>query len=252
MNCIVNMMTGKDFFVRIKDKFLDEIFPYDFSCFCCENEIVNANKYHLCEKCLDDITRIENACEKCGSELNSYTNYCDNCKSTERHFDKVYSCVKYEGGATTLIYKFKYGLCKHIARSIYPFLFDKFINSDLKENVDFITCVPISKERLKKRGFNQSELLCEMLAKDFKIDCDSKLLTRVKNTLSQAGLTKEQRLKNLKSAFALENQEKIKGKNILIVDDICTTGATLDEIAKLLKKKGAGRVYGLTFCHSGK
>ena len=88
------------------------------------------------------------------------------------------------------------------------------------------------------------------MAKELNIEHNSKILKRIKATSTQTHLNKQERAENLLNAFKVESCKEIKGKTILVVDDIITTGATLDEIARVLKNKGAKAVYGLTFCHT--
>lgn len=242
-------MKVKEFLVKIKDNFLEELFPSNFTCYNCNDEIKDNNKYHICKKCLSGIEIIKNPCVKCGEDLNSFTKYCNNCKTYKRNFDKVVSVSKYDKTAKHLVHKLKYGKVEYIAESIVPFLVDLF-NQTKFENIDVITCVPISKERLKDRGFNQAQILAEKLSNKINIIFDGNIIKRIVNTESQTHLTKIERANNLSKAFEVCDNKDLKGKNILIVDDVITTGATMNEIAKLLKNKGANKVYGITFCHS--
>ncbi len=242
-------MKIKEFFIKIKDNFIEELFPSNFTCYNCNDEIKEENKYHLCNKCLDNIQFIKNPCVKCGEDLNSFTKYCNNCKTYKRYFDKVISVSRYEKTAKKLVYKFKYNKDEYIANSILPFLLDLFYKSDFNK-IDVITCVPISKERLKNRGFNQAQILAEKLSNEVNISFDGNIIKRIVNTESQTHLTKVERANNLSKAFEISDINLVKSKNILIVDDVITTGATMNEIAKLLKNKGANKIYGITFCHS--
>ena len=238
----------KEFLLKTKEKFLEEIYPSNITCFNCNAELLKLNKYHLCDKCLSKISIIKNGCKKCDEELNDFTEYCLNCKETKRHFDRVYSVCVYDGVAKEIIYKFKYGKNIYMAETVLPFLIEKFKEIKL-DKIDFILPIPLSKERLKERGFNQAEILSKNLGKVFDIESIN-LLKRVKNTPTQTALSKAERKQNLINAFIVENKQMIKGKNLLIIDDIITTGATFDEVARVLKLKGANKVFGLTFCHT--
>jgi len=232
---------------------LDELYPENLSCFCCDEEL-NANTY-LCKNCLDDLKPIKYFCKRCGEKVNSFDNFCLICKTKQYNFDKCIACFEYDGVAKKLIYKLKYGGAKYVSKAFSKNLLEKFLEAKF-ENIDLLTCAPLNKTRLKQRGYNQAEVL----AKDFALeanknninfDCDFNLITRIKNTPTQTHLTRKERSENLKEAFKINcDKNFLKGKNILVVDDIFTTGATMDEIAKVLKKSGAKAVFGLTVCHT--
>jgi ComF family protein len=112
-------------------------------------------------------------------------------------------------------------------------------------NPDLVIPVPISKSRRKFRGYNQSELLSRPLARYFLIPHENEALIRVKDTESQIQLSAEDRFRNMNDAF-FGNPAKLKGKSILVIDDIITTGATMNQCAKALFKAGADKVYGLS------
>lgn len=238
----------KTIFTKIKENLIEEIYPSNITCFNCDAELVKPNKYHLCNSCLDKINIIKNCCKKCSEELNDFTEFCLNCKDAKRNFDRVYSVATFDKVAKDIVYKFKYGKNVYMSDCIIPFLLDKVSEINLKE-IDLITSIPLSQERLKERGFNQAKILSDKLSKELNIEsCD--VLKRIKNTPTQTSLTKLERKQNLVNAFIVEDKQKIKDKNILVIDDIITTGATFDEVAKLLKSKGANKVFGLTFCHT--
>ncbi len=106
--------------------------------------------------------------------------------------------------------------------------------------------IPLSKDRLRERGFNQSGLLAKAVADHYQLDLINNVLKRTKETKSQSGLKDwEERKENVKNCFALENPELIKGKNIILVDDVYTSGATMDEAAKILRANGARKIIAL-------
>lgn len=234
---------------NLKEKFLDEVFPPNVSCYNCNNEIKNKNPYSLCEECLKEIKPIKYPCKICGDELNSFTEVCDNCKNNKRYFDYVSSVTIFSGVAKNLVYKLKYGDCAYTAKTIAEYLASAF-NGGKYEAIDIVTCVPISSEKLKIRGYNQTEEILKEFIKYVNIPCSASILKRVKDTITQTALTKTSRQENLQSAFEVVEVDKIKNKNVLVIDDVITTGSTLDAIAKALKEKGANKVYGLTFCHT--
>jgi len=179
------------------------------------------------------------------------------CK-TAHSIDGIISSIAYRGIVKKLLYQFKYrpfltDLKVSLGRLFYEGIiqqeaFIKFIDKNL-----IITAVPLHKSRERKRGYNQSELLAKELSKSLSFKYVPEVLIRQTNTKPQFSLKKEERRENLKGAFLLNSKfkEKIKGKRILLVDDITTTGATLRECAKILKRSGVGKVLGITLAHEG-
>ena len=240
---------------KIIDKLLNEIFPSNLTCDCCGEEL-NQNDY-LCENCKKNLIKIKNKCKKCGDEVNDFTHYCKFCKGIKRDFTTAVSSFMYDGTAKSLVYKLKYGGAKYIAKPLAKYLVETFKNSKL-QNIDIVTCVPLNSKRLKTRGYNQAQVLAEEFCKwlsneNINIAQNYQLIKRVKNTPTQTSLTKVERQENLKDAFEFcGNTEEIKNKNILIIDDIFTTGATMEELSKIFKKHKAGKIYCLTCCHTVK
>jgi ComF family protein len=142
------------------------------------------------------------------------------------------------------IHRFKYGGKGGYAK-YFGYEMARFADYSDVPFVDFVVPVPIHRKRMLTRGYNQCELLAEVFAKERDEVCIN-LLERVKNTRPQSGLKKSQREQNIKGAFALSDIGiDIKGKNIMVIDDIFTTGSTMDECAKVLKKHGAAHVYAM-------
>lgn len=239
--------------IKMFSNLLDELFPDNLSCLCCGEEINNSE--YLCEDCLNGLIRLENICEKCGERVNSFDKYCLKCKDHKRNFDKCIACFEYDKTAKNLIYKLKYSGAKYVAKVFSKFLYETYNFANFSK-IDVVCCAPLNSKRLKTRGYNQAEVLAQCFCKealkngeDFVVNFE--LLKRVKNTPTQTHLTREERQENLKDAFELNcDKNCIKGKNILIIDDIFTTGATIEEMTKVLKNNGANKVYGLTVCHT--
>jgi ComF family protein len=135
--------------------------------------------------------------------------------------------------------------------SIHKPLGDLLVNylkteqNDLIRQIDFIIPVPLHRKRLRERGFNQAYLLALYIGRHFNIPLNLEL-KRVRFTTPQMNLRKEERLRNIRGAFEIKNHSSIAGKCLLLVDDIFTTGATVDECSKVLIKAGAKRVFVLT------
>ena len=186
-------------------------------------------------------------CEKCGEEVASGNKLCDTCKSVHYDFDKSRSFAKYGEIASKIVKRFKYSGKKYYAKHIAEMMATKTENFD---NVDFITFVPIGEKRKRERGFNQAEEIAKELSALANIPVIN-LFHKIGSEKHQAGLSQKERRKNLKGTivFGADDQENIKGKTILIIDDVFTTGATLSECAGVLRKSKykPNKVFAYTF-----
>jgi len=168
--------------------------------------------------------------------------------------ERIWSVGVYEGVLKELIHQFKYKEKKYLANPLGKLLVD-FAGKYLREErFDYIVPIPLEKARQKKRGYNQAELLARVLAESINKPVLTHIVERRKKTKPQFGLKRDERFENLSGAFEVpqlrkENIAVIRGKTILLLDDLATTGATLDECAKTLKRVGVSEVYGLVLAH---
>lgn len=210
-------------------------------------EIIKIIKIAL-EALLDIIYPYDNKCIICGFE--GFLGICSKCKSEIKrvHQQEEIMAYGYYGGVLKkLILNLKYHK-SFIAGKVLADLLCQII-IEKKLSIDCICYVPISKNSLKKRGFNQ----CSVLAKNISsildipvIDC----LVKVKETKEQKLLGKEERMKNILDAFEIKNKEKLFKKNILLIDDVYTTGATINECKKNIEKCNINKIYLLTIAKS--
>ena len=210
-------------------------------------EIIKIIKIAL-EALLDIIYPYDNKCIICGAE--GFLGICSKCKSEIKrvHQQEEIMAYRYYGGVLKkLILNLKYHK-SFIAGKVLADLLCQII-IEKKLSIDCICYVPISKDSLKKRGFNQ----CSVLAKNISsildipvIDC----LVKVKETKEQKLLGKEERMKNILDAFEIKNKEKLFKKNILLIDDVYTTGATINECKKNIEKCNINKIYLLTIAKS--
>lgn len=195
---------------------------------------------YWCENCENDISVIlQPICSKCGNELEK----CD-CKNEHVFsWDAVVAPFYYEGSVRSAIHRFKFR--NHPKLS---FMFANAMSESVKsmedvEKIDVIACVPMVEKKKKERGYNQSELLAKDISGILNIPFSSSLLIKVRDTKTQHSLSGQQRAGNVFGAYAVSNDIPVKGKTILLCDDIKTTGATLSECCKILKLAGAREVY---------
>ena len=213
---------------------------YPCRCIGC-GELLDINKDQwLCPDCSKDFKEPDGyRCESCGRHIDC-KGKCSDCRFDRIYFDKGYCVLDYKGAVRNAILRFKYKNKFRYARYFGKILSD-YADSHILFRYDYVTAVPLHKARFKKRGYNQSELMARMLAKDINSEYKD-LLVRQRPTLPQNSLSKKQRQDNIKNAFIPAKNADIKGKGILVVDDIFTTGATMNECCRVLKKHGAYQV----------
>lgn len=181
-------------------------------------------------------------CIKCGCSLPGEEQYCINCSHGNNYIDRAYSVYVYEGSVPRIIRSVKFSNRADYIYVLAQSLADKA--SQLYLDYDIVCSVPMTAKQHKVRGYNQSQLLswyfCDIMDKQY-----SSALVKVRNTTPQEQLTRSQRRVNLAGAYRADKAE-VEGKKILLIDDVITTGATMDSCAKALKKAGAVSVVGLS------
>lgn len=231
-------MSFKTKMISLKDIILDAIFPNDIKCILCGKDISN-HKDPFCESCKnDDIFNNGNRCKICDSEIKEGNIICDHCKTRKIYFEKCICPLNYSGNVRTTILSFKSDGSKYLAKP-----FAKIIAERLKnENIDFdiIIPVPSHKKTIKKRGYNPAFLLAEELSKIFNKPVKDVLRKNVV-TKNQKFLNYQDRQSNLRNTIVLIDDTEIKNKNILLVDDIITTCATINTCCELLV--GSKKIY---------
>lgn len=203
----------------------------------------------LCEECLEQIHFISKPyCLHCGIPLNSNEEkdfYCVNCLTNSDNLRLCRAAIQYDDFSKKLILDFKFH--DHIENKKLLANWLKMAGKDIfEEGVDLIIPVPLHFSRLFKRKYNQSAMLAYELSHITNIKVDFNSLIKKKYSSPQALCSQKQRLKNVKGTFVVKDNSKIKGKRILLIDDVYTTGSTLKECAKILSKAGAKSVDALT------
>lgn len=258
--------TIQDHAKKWRDFIFDLIFPKE--CFSCGEE-----GGWFCEKCFKNIKISDSQkCFHCRRE-NCFGDFCPSCRD-DYFLDGVWVAGNYEDKIiSSLIKNFKYHFIKDLSlilgKYLALFLRDlinkhRFNSFDLQNNevwrqftkikespnifLDFknnlVIPVPLHSKRLKWRGFNQSEIIARELAGYYKVEIDTEKLQRIKYKKAQAKLKAEERHFNIKDCFGWMGDD-LNGRNIILVDDVATTGSTLNECAWVLKENGAGEIWGL-------
>jgi len=172
-----------------------------------------------------------------------------------KYLDDLYFPLPYQNPILKkLIQNFKYPpFIKELAQPLSSLIIAHFqlIEKSPKFFQDFfILPIPQNKKRLKWRGFNQAEELAKELASFFKVEILNNVLEKIRETESQVNLTEKERKENLRGAFFLRRPELIKNRKILLIDDVYTTGATMEEVAKILKENGAKEIIGIVIARA--
>ena len=235
---------------KFKDMILNLMFPSGIKCMFCTNEL-NQNAYNTtCENCLQTLPFIKNPCGRCGSAMGeNQQGVCLRCKSNNLNFVQAKSVFEYTDEPLNVVHNLKYNGKKYLNEYIVKYLLDVYA----KWNVfaDIVTCVPMFELKEKVRGYNQSKLMAEEFALKTKIPF-YELCVKFVDTPSQTALNTMDRINNVADSFAFRKEFKkiVKGKTILIIDDVLTTGATTSEISKVLLKAGAKDCFILSFAHT--
>ena len=237
------------------DAFFCLVFPSP--CRACEGPLFS-HRSLICGKCWDSIRLIDPPfCHCCGipfpsAESQSFTSQflCGTCRTEESSFHQARSVGFYTGALREAIHLFKYSKRQELARHFGGLMLDHFPKEWNPSDIDLLLPIPLHPRRCRERGFNQSLLLARFLAGPLQLKLDARQLSRSRPTLPQSDLPLRQRFENLHGAFALRNPQKIEGKNVLLVDDIYTSGATIQEASRTLLRAGASKVYIYTLARS--
>jgi len=210
---------------KFQNFFLDFLFPK--FCFNCQKE-----GGYLCQDCLSVL------------EISS-----SHQKYSTKNLADLYFALSYENILVKkLIQKFKYEpFIKELAETLVLLIITHFQLLDKRPNLSnfILVPIPLNEKRLRWRGFNQAEEIGKYLSEFLKLPLVSNCLLRVKNTYPQVELTAEARKENVKDIFFCQNKREIFGKKILLVDDVYTTGATMEEAARVLKEAGGKEIIGI-------
>lgn len=186
-------------------------------------------------------------CQTCGLPLPDGGAHCHACRTSPRvHYETIRSAAEYRGSIRDLIHSFKYRHRDHLYRVFGRMLIEVLAGQPYRKDIDYVVPVPMHPLKRYLRGYNQSELISIPVASFLRRPVLSRVLVRRKYTRPQFTLRKNERRENLAGSFAVVHPAFIRGKNLLLIDDICTTGATINECAGALRRAGARRVYALT------
>lgn len=226
----------------IWDKLLEIMYPK--RCLLCDGILSYGFNERLCEGCKVEGVWIQgDLCSKCGKPLEAHRlELCFDCSKKTHYYDEGRAMWLYQGSIKKAIQRYKYGERKGYGKA-FALELHNYYSRNINWKIDMLTSVPLHPNKLRERSFNQSALIADKLSVYLGIVVNNELLIRVKNTKPQKDLSDIERIHNVRDAFSVNDLFSCRGKNILIVDDIYTTGSTIDSCAKVLKNHGASNVY---------
>ena len=239
--------------MNILGSFSDLLFPR--LCAVCGRQVDRPAR-HLCTDCLERLPFVPQSgcCRVCGRAAGGFEGdyLCEDCRrpSTAPAFDRAASAVAFDGVARELLLDYKFNRSLHLAADFTDWLEGAVSVRFTPSAVDLVLPMPITLRRRWNRGYNQCAYLAKALAKRLDRRSDARLLRRVGSPARQGGLDEDARRENVRGTFAVVRSEFIRGRTILLVDDVMTTGATFSEAALTLREAGAARVWCVSVARS--
>jgi ComF family protein len=221
-------------------------FFYPEICQFCKSQRATCADGYICVECRDQVRFIQPPfCNRCGLPYDGdiTTEFqCSNCHDIELHFSFARSAVVANPFLLEIVHRYKYSRALWFEPFLAKLLVEKAQPILEKEQWDWIVPIPLHSLKKREREFNQAERLARQLSRATNIPIKTNLLRRKQFTRTQTQLTREQRMKNVQSAFEFLPDEKLHGERIVLLDDVLTTGATTSACAKILRKAGAGEI----------
>lgn len=240
--------------MNILRQVLRTIFPA--ACSYCRASFATSPVPYLCAHCWSDFMPLSGpVCPVCGRPFGSPETLsaspdhaCMSCRMAPPQYDQAIAAGLFEGSLREAVHLFKYRPARSLGRPLATWMTARVrMISDL----DLVMPVPLHRKRLRQRGFNQALLLGKGVADAFRLPLVYDKLQRVRNTRPQVELSGAERSRNVHDAFRIERPLGIAGKRILVVDDVFTSGATMNECARVLKESGAKSVVAFTLARAG-
>ena len=225
---------------------------YPANCHVCGTALGPFGDSPLCPACLRAIRPIgARACSLCGLPLPETVPVpegflCGECRTTRRYFRRALSAFVYDGPARELVHMFKYSGRSYLARFFAVAIAEAVEGRVDITGTELVVPVPLHRSRRRKRGYNQADEIGRRLARLLGLRAERRALERVRRTASQVGKTREGRRANVRGSFRVVDRRLVRKRSIFLVDDVFTTGATVDECSKVLLRAGASRVVVLT------
>ncbi len=226
---------------HLSESLLSLVFPV--ACETCQAPLPPLPALGVCERCRSEIKLLKAPhCVTCGRTVRNGSLRCGLCADEHFHYDRAFACTIYQGKVKELLHAYKFGRRKYL-KNYFVSLMIQFFRAHLKESsFDAVAAVPLSAHTKNLRGFNQSELMASQIAGVLGLKDASGKLERKKSSSPQSLLTKPDRKINVQGRFVVKEPSAFKGKRLLLVDDVLTTGQTASECARTLKNAGCAGV----------
>jgi competence protein ComFC len=242
---------GWGWLAEISDALVSVVFPP--GCRICESLLTKASRVPLCQECLSSFERVPSIiCQVCGRPLPGLARkegeplLCSACQGRTYAFDRARSFALYKDAVVRAILLLKFEQIEPLG-AWFAGQLAEMVNVDSDRlSVDVVVPVPLHREREKERGYNQAALLSKPLAKRLRLPHRAVLLMRTRARPDKQVLSLEERWESVRGAFATRPGSQVDNLRVLLVDDVLTTGATLDACARALREAGAKSVIGLT------
>ncbi|MCX7887162.1 MAG: ComF family protein [Verrucomicrobiae bacterium] len=223
---------------------------YPRNCQACTRPLAETEPGVICSQCLETVRRIERpCCARCSLPFYGAINdeiECGYCKELKFHFSRAVAACLARGVVRLAIHEFKYNGKWYFAPHLAEWIIAAAMSRMDCAAVDVVVPVPLHPRKHRERGFNQAEFLAKQVGKATGKPVWTRCIRRLRDTQTQTHLDREQRMANLRDAFEVPEPTPVKGRVFVLVDDVFTTGATLDACAKVLRKAGAADVWVLT------
>ena len=232
---------------NIIDVFLELLYPK--RCIACDKVLLNIEKeMGFCRACSKKIKLVgPDYCLKCGTPINNKEELCHNCKNGSHFFEQNKAIFIYTGEMKNAMYRFKYANRRCYGKVFADHALKCYGNWLKEQKIDAIIPVPMYKPKERQRGYNQAAVFARALGAKINIPVEEGIVIRQTDTTAMKQLNQLKRKKNLLKAFTT-SKNIVQFRKVLIVDDIYTTGTTLDEVSRALKNGGVKEVYGMCVC----
>lgn len=222
-------------------------------CPVCRQALPAEGTAAFCVRCYADLPLLtEPFCTICGVPMAGVgtSHPCGRCITTPPPYSAARAALRFEGTARELLHALKYGGKTHLRRPLGLLAANLLAEFVADQQPDLLVPIPLHVSRLRSRGFNQSVLLGELLARQWGVPFMRQALRRIRQTAPQTDLSREQRLINLQGAFVVVTPAATSGRRIMLIDDVFTTGSTLAEAARCLLRAGCSGVSAVTVAHA--
>ena len=242
---------GWDWLAKVSDALISVIFPA--GCRICDKLLTGASRVPICAECLSSFVQVpERICEVCGRPLEELAQaqasslLCRACQGGTYGFDRARSFALYEGALIPAILLLKFEQIEPLGAWFAARLAEVVSSGEEPTAADVVVPVPLHRQRERERGYNQAALIAKPLAKRLRLPHKAVLLVRTQARPDKRILSVEERWESVRGAFATRPGSQVDNQHVLLVDDVLTTGATLDACARVLREAGAKSVIGLT------